>query len=273
MKYLVLLAACSGRAATPHVVEDARNTGEKVAVAVPAGPYRVDDKAAHGDVQVRVEWKDVPVAARASPGRSACGTAIAGSVAPTTTWGIPDVLVMIDVDHGKALVAQPARIVLEACALSPRVAIAPALTVASAMDAPTQISFGRVGAARPLAIPVKGSEAIARLPVIGHEVELPIAVGSLLAITSGEDAALALSPPTPYYAITEANGQVALTRRAGRNVRGRGAAAGALGTTGACRERNGDRHGERARRSHVAADGSMIAAAPVSSSRGSSSPR
>jgi hypothetical protein len=205
VKWLVLLAACSGRAATPHVVEDARKAP---AMTIPAGPYRVDDKAAHGDVQLRVEWKDVPVTARASPGRTACGTAIAGSVAPTTTWGIPDVLVMIDVDHGKALAAQPARIELETCALSPRVALASSLTVASAMDAPTQVSFGRVGAARPFAIPVKGTEAIAKLPVIGHEVELPIAMGSLLAVTYGEDTAIALSPPTPYYAITEATGQV-----------------------------------------------------------------
>ena len=210
MKWVLLLAACSSRAATPpHVIEDARKP-PVAAVAVPNGPYRVDDKAAHGDVQIRVEWKDVPVAARAAPGRTACGTAIAGAVAPTTTWGIPDVLVMIDVDHGKALAAQPARIVLDHCALAPRVVIGSSLVVAGAMDAPAKLSFGRVGAARPFAIPVKGTQAIAELPVIGHEVELPIEPGSLLAIASAEDSALAVSPPTPYYAITEANGQVAL---------------------------------------------------------------
>src|SRR5262245_34352729 len=43
-----------------------------------------------GDAQIRVEWADVPVAARASPGRTPCNTPRAPSVAPTTTWGVPD---------------------------------------------------------------------------------------------------------------------------------------------------------------------------------------
>ena len=126
---VVVVAACSGRGATkPRVVEDAPVMAKPV---VPAGPYKADATFAKGDVQIRVEWKDVPVEARGSAGRTACGTAKVPAVAPTTTWGIPDVVVMIDANHGKALAGsgsgslggQGMRIVLEHCALAPRVAI------------------------------------------------------------------------------------------------------------------------------------------------------
>jgi hypothetical protein len=207
VKWLVICAACSSHSTAPHRAEDAH---KPEVVAAPPGPYRVDVKAPHGDVQIRVEWKDVPVVARASPGRTACATAKLAAVAPTTTWGIPDAVVMIEVDHGKALTAEPARIVLEHCALSPRVAIGSSLTIASAMDAPAQLTYARVGAARPLAAPVKAEGKPLRLPVIGHEVEIPIDPSSLLAVTSAEDDALVIAPPTPYFAITEASGQVVL---------------------------------------------------------------
>ena len=72
-----LIAACSGGTANkPHVVEDARTGAVVVPVAVaPAppppqlsiGPYRVEPGAfAKGDAQLRVEWKDPPLEARAS---------------------------------------------------------------------------------------------------------------------------------------------------------------------------------------------------------------
>ena len=216
--WLVFVIACSSKtASTPHGPDDGIVAPPVVPV-VPPGPYRVDSKAPHGDVQIRVEWKDVPVVARASPGRTTCGTAKPSSVSPTTTWGIPDAVVMIEIDHGKELVPAPARIVLDHCALSPRIAIASSLVVASAMDAPAQVAFARVGNARPLVAPTKAApngdrrerEAIARLPVIGHEVELPIEPSSLVSVTSAEDEALVIAAPTPYFAITEANGQVVL---------------------------------------------------------------
>lgn len=215
---LALAVGCSSKTAgTPHGPDDSIKAPASIdARALSPGPYRVDAKAPHGDVQIRVEWKDVPTVARASPGRTACGTAKSASVSPTTTWGIPDAVVMIEVDHGNQLAAAPARIVLDQCALSPRIVIASSLVVASAMDAPAQVAFARVGNARPLAAlwdSVRGkaaTEAIARLPVIGHEVELPIEPSSLVSVTSAEDEALAIAAPTPYFAITEANGQVVL---------------------------------------------------------------
>jgi len=220
---VVACAACGAR--KPAAVEDA----PKVAVApppppVPAGPYKVDAKFDKGDVQVRVEWKDTPTEARASAGRTACGTAKAPAVAPTTTWGIPDVVVMVDANHGKDFAAgggsgtgsgsgsgseATARIVFEHCALAPRVVLASSLIVASAADAPAQLAFAKLGAARPLVVPATATETKnLRLPITGHEVV--IAVDGVVELKSDEDAAIAVAPVTPYYAITEANGQVVL---------------------------------------------------------------
>jgi hypothetical protein len=222
------MAACSGRGATkPRVVEDAPTVAKPV---VPAGPYKVDATFDKGDVQIRVEWKDVPVEARASAGRTACGTAKPAAVAPTTTWGIPDVVVMIDANHGKAMPSAGAgagagsgsgsiaretgtRIVLEHCALSPRVAIVESpVIVASAMDAPVKVTLAKLGAARPLVIPaapVPPGTSI-ELPIAGHEAALALDADSISELRTDDDSAIAVVAPTPYYAITEASGQVVL---------------------------------------------------------------
>src|SRR5262249_59149827 len=74
-----------------------------------------------GDVQVRVEGHDVPVAMRASPGRTTCKTPRAPYVAPTTTGGVPDAIVWAD---GGTAPAGPVRIAWRDCAMVPRVAVA-----------------------------------------------------------------------------------------------------------------------------------------------------
>ncbi len=230
VKYaLLLIAACSG-ANKPHVVEDARGSAVAPPVTAPpvaetpspmAGPYRVESGAfAMGDVQVRVEWKDTPVAARASVGRTTCNTAKVAAVAPTTTWGIPDVIVMIDVDHGKAFSPiEQARIVIARCELAPHVLVLPPKTpviLASATDLPQRLGYAKRGPARPLAIPpeqVAKAAAIDKpilLPVVGHEVALTLDPNAITAIQADEDLAIVVTPPQPYYAITEANGQVVL---------------------------------------------------------------
>jgi hypothetical protein len=227
----ITVAACSGSGAKkPHVVEDAPAVAKPV---VPAGPYKVDATFDKGDVQIRVEWKDVPVEARASAGRTACGTAKQAAVAPTTTWGIPDVVVMIDANHGKAMLGSGPgtgsgpgsgsgsitrgdsgqRIVLEHCALSPRVAIVESpMIVASAMDAPTKLTVSKLGAARPLAIPTVAAPTATsvQLPIAGHEAALALDADSLTELRADDDSAIAVVAPTPYYAITETNGQVVL---------------------------------------------------------------
>jgi hypothetical protein len=208
----VAVAACSGRGATkPRVVEDAPVVAKPV---VPAGPYKVDATFDKGDVQIRVEWKDVPVEARASAGRTACGTAKAASVAPTTTWGIPDVVVMVDANHGKAMPsAERTRVVLEHCALAPRVAIVESpLIVASAMDAPSKLTFAKLAVARPLVAPTAPAPpgTSIQLPIAGHEAALALDPDSIAELRSDDDSAIAVVAPTPYFAITEANGQVVL---------------------------------------------------------------
>jgi hypothetical protein len=208
----VASAACSGSGAKkPHVVEDAPVVAKPV---VPAGPYKVDATFDKGDVQIRVEWKDVPVEARGSSGRTACGTAKQVAVAPTTTWGIPDVVVMIDANHGKAPAsAERTRIVLEHCALSPRVAIVESpLIVASAMDAPAKLTFAKLAGARPLATPAAPTPpgTSVQLPIAGHEAAVALDPDSITELRSDDDSATAVVAPTPYYAITEANGQVVL---------------------------------------------------------------
>ena len=81
---LVALAACSsGRA---KAVEDARTAAHPEPTPKPASDAPAIVSGA-GDVQIRVEWHDVPAVVRASPGRTMCGTALAAAVAPTTTWG------------------------------------------------------------------------------------------------------------------------------------------------------------------------------------------
>jgi hypothetical protein len=211
----VVFGACSGGTASkPHVVEDARATATVPPVVTPpppAGPYKVDATFDKGDVQIRVEWKDVPVDARAAPGRTACGTAKPAAVTPTTTWGIPEVVVMIDANHGKEPpAAAPARIVLEHCALAPRVVVgaATSLIVASAADVPAHLALARLGSARPLAVPPAATATTALLlPVAGHEAVITLEPSTIVELRSDEDAAIAIAAPSPYYAITEANGQ------------------------------------------------------------------
>lgn len=215
MKWLAVAAcaACSGRGASkPRVIEDAAVVKAPVAPAVPVGPYKVEATFDKGDVQIRVEWKDVPVEARASAGRTACGTAKEPAVAPTTTWGIPDVVVMIDANHGKAMPSSDARVVLEKCALAPRVAIVESpWIVASAMDAPAKLAIAKLGAARPLALSGTAGKAVSiLLPVAGHEAAVALDADSIDELRSDEDSAIAIVAPTPYYAVTEASGQVVL---------------------------------------------------------------
>jgi hypothetical protein len=211
---LLVLAACSSKA---RAVEDARSAKpvpRDAAIEVPKGPYRTEAGAfAKGDVQIRVEWKDVPTVARASPGRTACGTPRPPAVTPTTTWGIPDAIVMIDVDHGVAMVDPQARVVLEHCGLSPRVALAGAsVMVASAADAPAQLSFTRTQPARPLEVrpPDKTQPLAIQLPITGHEVSVPLAANAIYTLGYADESVAIIAPTTPYYGVTEATGQIVL---------------------------------------------------------------
>jgi hypothetical protein len=193
--------ACSGGKA--KVVEDARRpgavAGDAATAAAPLGPYRVDPGVETGDVQVRVEWKDVPQSLRASPGTTACGTPAAPALAPTVTWGIPDAFVAIDVDRGKPVAERSARVAVADCAIVPRVVVAGAtLTVASEMEQPITISLaGETDAPRAV-----------QLPVIGHAVEVSLSSGASYTLAFADQTGAIVRAATPYVAITEATGQV-----------------------------------------------------------------
>src|ERR1043165_878967 len=166
----------------------------------------------NGDVQLRVEWKDVPIEARASAGRTPCNTPRAPSVAPTTTWGAPDIVVMIDVPPSAvpknigsaapkatgspaaaappegeangdkdpkaasagpvttaALAPREARIVLDRCALSPRIAVArDKLVLASAAEAPGKLALTKSPDPFGTTKGDAGTTRLVYLPVAGH---------------------------------------------------------------------------------------------------------
>ncbi len=203
VKWLLVLAACSGSKSRP---EDARHVPHEAprdaTVAIDA-PLTGD-----GDVQVRVEWKDTPVVARQSPGRNKCGAAKAGSVAPTTTWGVPDVFVMIDLPGKPA--SREAHILLQDCVLSPRIALAGSeLTLESGVDAPAKVTLHQVGKL-PFGGDLTDAARTVYLPIAGHEVVATLEPGALYRVDSDDSAAWIVAADRPFFAITEANGQVIL---------------------------------------------------------------
>ena len=173
---LLAVVACSSN--KPRAVEDApAQPREAAAVAVDAAPPAIDaPPGATGDLQVRVEWKDVPIAMRASPGRTACNTPRAPVVAPTTTWGIPDVIVVI---AGMQAPPRTARIVLADCALSPRAAAATEAIVASAAERPARVTINKRGTLADLAKLDAGTPRTIALPIAGHAVAVPLDAGGV----------------------------------------------------------------------------------------------
>ncbi len=172
-----------------------------------------DAAAAIGDAQIRVEWADVPSAARASPGRTPCNTPRAPSVAPTATWGIPDAVVIVE--DARADAAE-ARIVLADCALSPRVAIGTSLVVESAVDRPASVALAkRAELAKPEAAADGGAPRVLRLPIAGHAVAVALDAGGLYELATADKApetAWIAAPPQAgaAVAVTDATGQVVL---------------------------------------------------------------
>ena len=197
---LVVVAACSSN--KPRAIEDAPATPREAAVIVDAAPPAIDaPPGATGDLQVRVEWKDVPIAMRASPGRTACNTPRAPVVAPTTTWGIPDVIVVID---GMRVPARTARVVLADCALSPRVSAATEAVVASAADRPARVTISKRGTLAGLAKLDDGSPRTIYLPIAGHTVAMPLEEGGVYELAADGEKAWIVAATNA--GVTDANG-------------------------------------------------------------------
>jgi len=202
----VVLVACSGQAAKPV---DERPS---VAPAVPrdAAADAMVIVPGKGDVQLRVEWHDVPVVARASPGRTPCGTARAAAVAPTTTWGVPDAFVALDV-AGDAP-ASAARVVIDRCAALPRTAVTGAhVEVTTTADAPSQLAIAKRGELADPGSLAAGSPRPIQLPIAGHVVDVALDPGGLYELTGGDsDGAWIVAAGRPFVAVTDGNGVAVL---------------------------------------------------------------
>ncbi len=181
------LVGCSGGSARAH--EDARRSSPvesstdgraaaRDAAVRDAGPP-LPAAPTTGDVQVRVEWIDVPPVARSSPGMTACATPRAAAVAPSTTWGIGDVLVLVD---GAPSVTSDALVRWSACALTPRLAGGGALVVDSGADRPAEVrlvAHGTInahGEIDSLGADAGGARLI-QLPIAGHAVTTSLTPG------------------------------------------------------------------------------------------------
>ena len=211
---LLVLAACSGKPRAEDAAHGAVVRGDGgPAVDGAAGDGALgggaaadaggDGGLATGDLQIRIEWPDVPVGARSSPGRTPCNTPRAAAVAPTTTWGVPGVLVVV---AGSAPPLGEVRVTLADCALSPRLSVAGALVIASAVDHPASVVLRERG---PLERQVAGVAVPVLLPISGHAVATALTPGAIYSLeTAGLDPELAYVAALPGAQVTEASGQV-----------------------------------------------------------------
>ncbi len=208
----VVAAACSSHAkpaedgahAAPHVVEATRVSDAAPAPPTPTGPP--------GDLQVRIEWHDVPAALRSSPGRTRCGTAQPPALAPTTTWGIPDVFVILSGERGKPAPDPGARVTLEHCAWTPRVIVAGgSLAIASAELEPRPVSLAQATTLDQLETFPPGTAIPVQLPIAGHEATFPLNPGVVYDVAGdGMQPAWIVDGEKRFVAVTDAAGQAVL---------------------------------------------------------------
>ena len=205
----LVVCACSGKpraedAAHAVVGRDAA----PVASAEPAPPAAAASPpnaapGGSGDLQIRIEWPDVPVVARTAPGRTACGTPRTPSVAPTTTWGIPDALVVVD---GAQLPDTVARVTLGGCTLTPRIAVGSSLAITSAVDRPAKLVLRKRGTIDHL---VAGDPITVMLPIAGHTVTAALEPGAIYSLeTDAAEPEVAFIAAVAGGYVTEANGQL-----------------------------------------------------------------
>lgn len=202
-----LLAACSS--GKSHAVEDAKRpvaTGSD-ATHADAAPAVVPPAGTTGDVQVRVEWPAVPAAVRASPGATPCGTPRLAQVAPSTTFGIGEVLVIVE---GAPATFGEARVRLTDCAWSPRIAIGRSLVIDSAADRPAKVVLSSVLRADDFTLKLEESTppVPVLLPIAGHAVTVALDAGAVYELeANGKDPEVAWVVAAAG-AITDASGVV-----------------------------------------------------------------
>jgi len=217
---VLLIAACSGKprpeeasssvAPRSDVVAagDADSIGDATAAgdATSAGDAALAGSTATGDLQIRVEWPDVPVVARNSPGRTPCNTPRAPSVVPTTTWGIPDALVIVD---GIAPPIVAAGITLADCALTPRLAVGGSLAITSAVERPARLVLRKRGSVASLGQLAAGEPIPVMLPIAGHTVTAALDPGAIYSLeTDAADAEIGFVANLAGGYVTDASGHV-----------------------------------------------------------------
>ena len=208
---VLVFAACSGPPRPDDAAHPASRDGAPAGLAAePAPPPRGGSAAPSagplgptGDLQVRVEWPDVPVAARSSPGRTACHTQRAPAVAPTTTWGVPEVLVTVE---GAASPPAAAAVAVADCALSPRLAAGSSLAITSAVDRPAKLVLRKRGAFDHL---TDGAAISVMLPIAGHTATAALEPGNVYSLeTDAADPEVAFIAALPGAYVTEPSGHV-----------------------------------------------------------------
>ena len=206
---ILTIAACSGKPRPEEATTSVAATGDVAPPGDAAAPSPGDaDPGARlgpGDLQIRVEWPGVPVAARSSPGRTPCNTPRAPSVAPTTTWGVPDAIVVID---GAALPLTAARLTLADCTLTPRVAVGGSLALTSAVDRPAKLVLRKRGSLASAGDLAAGDPITVLLPIAGHTVTAALELGALYSLeTDDAEPEVAFIAAIPGGAVTDATGQ------------------------------------------------------------------
>lgn len=177
---VLLIAACGSR--KPRTVDDALRPAPAPPADALSHDARAKPAATTGDVQVRVEWTDVPVAARTSPGMTPCGTPRAAAVAPTATWGVPEALVIVD---GAPPVTAEARVRLADCALTPRLAVGTSLALDTTADRPVAVRIAHRYQATGLRTAIETPPPrTVQLPIAGHTATLPLAPNEILELTA-----------------------------------------------------------------------------------------
>jgi hypothetical protein len=197
---LLCLGCSSGK---PKAIEDARRAPPSHDAGRPLEPGR--PSTGLGDIQVRVEWVDAPAGLRRSPGRTPCKTARSPSISPTTTWGLPDVLVVVD---GDPSALGEARVRHIDCALSPRIVTGKLLAIDSAMPRPTALALTKRGELGQLDKLDASATRTVMLPISGHTVTTELEPGGVYELsTQGSEPEVAWIV-AGRGAITDAHGVV-----------------------------------------------------------------
>jgi hypothetical protein len=174
------------------------------AVATPDAAIAVGD-----GLVVTVTWTKVAAALRNSPGRTSCNTPRAAQVSPTTMWGIPEAMVVVD--GAPATTGDAAAITLGGCAFTPRlVAAGSSLTITSATLRPARVTVTRRGTVAQLEALADGeTPLVIQLPIAGHSVVVPLEAGAVYELATDD----AKDPETAWViagagaAVTDATGQ------------------------------------------------------------------